>query len=163
PSPRPLAQPPAEFPQSADRVQVIVDVTETAPEDVKALKAAGLQIEIVNDRFHLVQGWIEAGAVSALAELEIVRSVSPAVPAEHNVGSVTSQGDGASRANLVRQLGYDGRGVVVGVISNGIDSLAVSQASGDLPSVVVPPDPRCRWGREDEGTAMLEIVHDLAP
>src|SRR5262249_55815470 len=38
-----------------------------------------------------------------------------------------------------------------------------SQASGDLPGVTVPPDPRCRRGSGDEGTAMLEIVHDLAP
>jgi subtilisin family serine protease len=162
-SAQPLAQPPAALPQDADRVQVIVDVTGTAPEDIKALEAAGLQVEIVNDRFHLVQGWIDPGALSSLAALDIVRSVSPALPAEHNVGSVTSQGDSASRANLVRQLGYDGRGVVVGVISNGIDSLAASQATGDLPSVVVPFDPRCHLGTGDEGTAMLEIVHDLAP
>jgi subtilisin family serine protease len=64
----------------------------------------------------------------------------------------------------VRQLGYDGSGVVVGVISTGIDSLAASQASGDLGVVTVPLDPRCRTRSGfDEGTAMLEIVHDLAP
>src|SRR4029453_11282299 len=77
--------------------------------------------------------------------------------------AVTTEGDLASRANLVRQLGYDGSGVVVGLISDGIDSLAASQASGNLPAVTVPPDPRCRRGSGDEGTAMLEIVHDLAP
>src|SRR4029453_18179074 len=31
------------------------------------------------------------------------------------------------------------------------------------PAVTVPPDPRCRRGSGDEGTAMLEIVHDFAP
>jgi hypothetical protein len=46
--------------------------------------------------------------------------------------------------------------VVVGVISGGIDSLANAQATGDLGAVTVPPG-------YDEGTAMLEIVHDLAP
>jgi subtilisin family serine protease len=145
------------------RLHVIVKVVDTASSTPAVLEAAGLEIEIVNDRFGLVQGWIADGAVPALADLAIVQSVSPAWPAEHSTGSVTSQGDHASRADLVRQLGYDGTGVVVGVISNGIDSVAASQASGDLGLVTVPLDPRCRTRSGDEGTAMLEIVHDLAP
>jgi subtilisin family serine protease len=145
------------------RLRVIVKVTGTASAHAGALAAAGFDIEIVNDRFRLVQGWIADGALPTLAELEFVESVSPAWPAEHSAGTVTSEGDRASRADLVRQLGYDGSGVVVGVISDGIDSLATSQVSGDLPTVTVPPDPRCRVRSGDEGTAMLEIVHDLAP
>jgi subtilisin family serine protease len=159
----PLVEPPAVPWRKNGRVRVIVKVTGTASAHTAALAATGLEIEIVNDRFGLVQGWIAEGAVPALADLEIVRSIDPAWPAEHSAGSVTSEGDGASRADLVRQLGYDGGGVVVGVISDGIDSLAASQATGDLPTVTVPPDPRCRRGSGDEGTAMLEIVHDLAP
>jgi len=147
----------------AGRSHVIVTVTGTTSPDTVALQAAGLEIEIVSDHFGLVQGWIGDGAVPALADLPIVQSISPAWPAEHRVGSVTSEGDHTSRADIVRQFGYDGTGVVVGVISDGIDSLAVSQATGDLPSVTVPPDPRCRRGSGDEGTAILEIVHDLAP
>jgi subtilisin family serine protease len=140
-----------------------VKVTGTASVHRPVLTAAGLEIEIVNDRYGLVQGWIAEGAVPTLAELEIVTSVSPAWPAERRTGSVTSEGDRASQADLVRQLGYDGGGVTIGVISDGIDSLMASQVSGDLPNVTVPPDPRCRQGSGDEGTAMLEIVHDLAP
>lgn len=147
----------------AGRARVLVKVTGTASAHTAALGAAGLDIEIVNDRFGLVQGWIADGAVATLAELEIVQSISPAWPAEHSAGTVTSEGDGASRSDLVRQLGHDGAGVVVGVISDGIESLAASQVSGDLPAVTVPPDTRCRRGSGDEGTAMLEIVHDLAP
>src|SRR5439155_305772 len=59
--------------------------------------------------------------------------------------------------------GYDGSGTVVGVISDGIDHAADAQATGDLPPVTVPADVRCRPGSGDEGTALLEIVHDLAP
>jgi subtilisin family serine protease len=159
----PLAESPETPWRKNGRVRVIVKVTGTASAHTAALQAAGLEIEIFNDRFRLVQGWVAEGAVPTLAELEIVRSIDPAWPAEHSAGAVTSEGDGASRADLVRQLGYDGSGVVVGVISNGIDSLAASQATGDLATVTVPPDPRCRRGSGDEGTAMLEIVHDLAP
>jgi subtilisin family serine protease len=145
------------------RLHVVVKIIGTASTSTVALQAAGLEVEIANDQFGLVQGWIAEAAVPALADLPIVQSVSPAWPAEHSTGSVTSQGDHASRADLVRQLGYDGSGVTVGAISDGIDSLVASQASGDLPSVTVPPDPRCRRGSGDEGTGMLEIVHDLAP
>jgi subtilisin family serine protease len=143
------------------RVHVIVRVAAPASAQVAALEAAGLETEVVSDRFGLVQGWIADGAVPALAALGSVRSVAPAWPARHGIGTVTSEGDHASRADLVRPLGHDGTGVTVGVISDGIDSLAASRASGDLPAVTVPP--RCRRGNGDEGTAMLEIVHDLAP
>jgi subtilisin family serine protease len=154
---------PADVPwHQAGRSHVIVTVTGTAVPDVRAVKTAGLEVEIVNDRFGLVQGWIADAAVPALADLDIVKAISPAWPAEHTVGSVTSEGDRASRADLVRQLGYDGTGVVVGVISGGIDSLANAQATGDLGAVTVPPGCQDTSGN-DEGTAMLEIVHDLAP
>src|SRR5262249_43619449 len=68
----------------------------------------------------------------------------------------------ASRADLVRAQGLDGSGVVVGVISDGIDNLRAAQQSGDLPDVNVP-NGGCRRGSGDEGTALLEIVHDVAP
>jgi len=50
--------------------------------------------------------------------------------------------------------------VRVGVISDGVDSMAAAQASGDLPATVTI---QTHGGSGDEGTAMLEIVHDLAP
>lgn len=79
-------------------------------------------------------------------------------------GSVVSQGDATHRANDVRnwlQPGPDGTGIKIGVLSNGVTSLAASQALGDLPAdVTVLPG---QTGTGDEGTAMLEIVHDLVP
>ena len=73
-----------------------------------------------------------------------------------------SEGDVTHRANLARStFGVSGAGIKVGVISDGVDSLASLQASGDLPAgVTVLPE---RAGDGDEGAAMLEIVHDLAP
>ncbi len=78
------------------------------------------------------------------------------------VGSATSEGDLTHRAALARQLsGSDGTGVRIGVLSDGVSSLAARQASGDLPAnvTVVVPGP----AGTEEGTAMLEIVHDIAP
>ncbi len=73
-----------------------------------------------------------------------------------------SEGDVTHRANLARStFGVTGAGVKVGVLSDGVDSLASLQASGDLPAVVtVLPG---QAGAGNEGAAMLEIVHDLAP
>lgn len=76
-------------------------------------------------------------------------------------GSQTSEGDKAHRADAGRvAFGVSGAGVKIGVLSNGVASLATSQAAGDLGTVTVLPG---QAGTGDEGTAMLEIVHDLAP
>ena len=74
----------------------------------------------------------------------------------------TSEGDVAHQATFARQMySVDGTGIVVGVLSDGVDSLADRQATGDLPPhVTILPG---QAGTGDEGTAMLEIVHDLAP
>jgi len=55
----------------------------------------------------------------------------------------------------------------IGVLSDGVTSLALSQATGDLPPTCGTPP--CitvlsgQTGSGDEGTAMLEIIHDMAP
>lgn len=75
-------------------------------------------------------------------------------------GSVHSAGDSILKTNELRELtGANGSGVIIGVISNGAKGLTESQESGDLPdNVIVLKD-----GRGSEGTAMMEIVHDIAP
>ena len=77
-------------------------------------------------------------------------------------GSVTSEGDVAHRAFSARgTFQINGTGVKIGVLSDGVANLAASQALGDLPpTVTVLPG---QVGTGDEGTAMLEIIHDLAP
>src|SRR5690606_17887528 len=73
-----------------------------------------------------------------------------------------SEGDVTHGADEARAFfGTNGSGVKVCVLSDGVDSLAALQASGDLPAVVdVLPG---QAGSGDEGSAMLEIIHDLAP
>jgi Subtilase family len=78
-----------------------------------------------------------------------------------NIGSVTSQGDVTHKAAAARAtFGIDGSGVKVGVLSDGVTHLSTSQATGNLGAVTVLAG---QTGSGDEGTAMLEIVHDLAP
>ncbi len=80
------------------------------------------------------------------------------------IGSVTSQCYITHGANQAVQLGYDGTGVKVGVLSDSATPARVAAliASGDLPPDVTVVPGQEGTG-EDEGTAIMEIVHDLAP
>jgi subtilase family protein len=81
--------------------------------------------------------------------------------AETGQGSRSSEGDVTHLAFAARGAYHvDGTGVKIGVLSDGVTNLAASQARGDLGAVTVLPG---QTGSGDEGTAMLEIVHDLAP
>jgi subtilisin-like proprotein convertase family protein len=76
-------------------------------------------------------------------------------------GPIDSEGDRAHNADSARNdIGVTGIGVKICALSDGIDSLATSQAAGELPAVDVLP---AEAGSGDEGTAMLEIIHDVAP
>src|SRR5262249_25104181 len=109
-----------------------------------------------------IRALVPLAQVEALAARKDVRFIQPAVTFRTNAGSVTSEGDVAHRANTARTtFGVDGTGVKVGVLSDSVDFLAASQASNDLgPVTVLPGQAGVGSG---EGTAMLEIVHDLAP
>jgi subtilisin family serine protease len=144
-------------------LHVYITVTSTAATDLRRLEDAGATIEILNPELRMMQAWVDEGAVPRVAALPFVRAIRPVHPAGHRAGAVTSLGDAAARADLVRAMGYEGAGITVGVISDGIDSVPASQVSGDVGTVTVPADGRCTRGRGHEGTAILEIVHDLAP
>ena len=77
------------------------------------------------------------------------------------LGNVVSQADIAHRSAVYRGLtGVTGAGIKIGVLSDGVTNLAVSQSTGDLGPVTVLPG---QTGAGDEGTAMLELIHDIAP
>ena len=82
-----------------------------------------------------------------------------------NPSPVNTAGDIAHRANEARDFfGINGAGVKVGVLSDSVDFLDQVQAAGNLPEVTVLPG-QSGLGEENtgEGTAMLEIVHSIAP
>ena len=108
--------------------------------------------------------------LSAVPLLESVASLQFARLAHRimSVGDVTTQGDHVMGSDAARTThGVDGAGVKVGVLSDSFDCLggaADDKASGDLPATVtvLQEDPGCSSGT-DEGRAMLQIVHDVAP
>ena len=109
----------------------------------------------------VVQAWVKPSLVDSIASLDSVSSVGLPSYGRARTGSVTSEGDTVLKAALARsQFGITGAGVKVGVISDGVDSMAAAKATGDLPASI---DVGLNNTGGDEGTAMLEIVYDLAP
>ncbi|HTU68003.1 MAG TPA: proprotein convertase P-domain-containing protein [Steroidobacteraceae bacterium] len=125
---------------------------------------------------HLTYDQRVANAQAALKELAEARAngesaaklapanAQAADTAEPNAGSVNSGGGAAHGTDRARKFyGVDGTGVIVGVLSDSDDFKEASIASGDLPAdTFTIPGQSGRPG-SGEGTAIMEIVHDLAP
>ncbi len=135
---------------------------------------------IINNGPHIyiITGYFPINNLSQLNGYPGIQYVRPLYPPLNNVGQVTSQGDITMRSNNVRdRFGLDGEGVKVGVLSDSYNALGAAQADvneGDLPGVntagSVNPNPEpvqivadLTGAGHDEGRAMLQIVHDVAP
>ena len=85
-----------------------------------------------------------------------------AIPKSDAIGNVVYPANViAHGADLVQQAGILGSGVKVCVLSDGVTSLASEVAAGRLPAGVDVVSGQA--GSGDEGTAMLEIIHQMAP
>src|SRR5262245_62002604 len=156
-----VAAPP---PLGADgTLPVYLECAPLGASELQKLEQAGVRIERIETARGRVQARVDPSALETLAGFWWVRAIRTVDRAVVRAGSVTTEGDAASRADALRTQGLDGTGVVVGVISDGIDSVRDAQATNDLPDVQVPNDLRCQKGAGNEGTALLEIVHDVAP
>ena len=99
--------------------------------------------------------------IDRVQTITALRSALNSDGAIQSVGSTATQGDWKHNANTARaSYSVNGDGVKIGVLSDGVTNLLASQALGDLGPVTVLPG---QTGSGDEGTAMLEIIHDLAP
>ncbi|MCH8993373.1 MAG: S8 family serine peptidase [Chloroflexi bacterium] len=148
-------------------VQVYVIVDSASADTTEALAALGARIERVDTEHGIVQAQAPVGSLRQIADLPGVSRVRLPDYAFVNHGSIETEGDAIMNSDDVRSsFGVDGSGFTVGVISDGVGGLADAQASGDLPAVdtttcnVVAAAPDAAGA---EGTAMLEIVHDIAP
>ena len=160
---------------SSDPLVTLIDnsvvVDAVASGDANALKtdleSLGMQHAVAFGR--IVSGELPVSVLASAARLATLQFAQPAT-ALLNVGSVTSQGDQAMRSNVARaSFGVDGTGVKVGVLSDSFNCLggaAADMASGDLSAVIVIQEISSCSGPStgsDEGRAMLQIVHDVAP
>ena len=160
-----------DIPAAGDDILIDARATADGADLMQRLLALGLQGG--SQYGDVVSGRLPLSAVETALELPGLRSMTATQPPIRNVGSITSQGDVALRADLARaSYLVDGTGVTVGVISDSYDTLGGASAdiaSGDLPAagVTVLNGESTYCGTLifciDEGRAMLQIIHDLAP
>ena len=116
----------------------------------------------------IVFGYFPIDRLNELRNVKTLHMTRPAYPAFTNAGRVTSQGDSVMRADKARKdFGVTGAGSKVGVLSDSYNSLggaAAGVVSNDLPpNVQVLREIPAIYRGSDEGRAMAEIVHDVAP
>lgn len=158
--------------------QVVVEVAATSLDTVDALIAdlEALGLEQGESWGVMISGILPIAAIDDLASLDSLQFARPVYTPVTSVGSVTSQATASMNTDLVlAQYGVDGSGVTVGVLSDSYNKLggaAADVASGDLPGTDNPlgyTDPvqvlqdNPLSGNTDEGRAMLQLVHDVAP
>lgn len=171
------------------QVDVSYDCTKSAP--TAALSAAGLTIATVVKLPPLcvAEGWSAPADLPRISAVAGVTGVKRPAYVSHrhplppgNIGIVPSsplrsqkaQGASGIDANgvsimhadkFVAQTGIRGAGVLVGVQSTGVTSLALIQGRGELPGnvQVFYPSGQSSPPVGDEGTALMEEIHTVAP
>lgn len=148
-----------------------------------ALRGAGAEVIAVSGRYQTVTVAVRPADLPAVGAVPRVGAVTeiltPILRGADCGGSVRSEGDAQLNAPQARAaLGIDGSGVTVGVLSDSFDrdAGAVTHAAGDVASGDLPgPGSPCgsttavgnlddsETAGADEGRAMAQIVHDLAP
>lgn len=161
------------------RMLVDARLANTSPEVLDALRAAGARVTFVDEKMHTATLAVEPADLNAVAAAtpavisirEIPRPMTNAVCPS---GTFVSEGVTQLKAALARsQFSVDGTGVTVGVMSDSYDRLggAVTDVTnGELPGTTNPCGHTTPVGNlaegpsgADEGRAMAQIVHDVAP
>ncbi|NUO80557.1 S8 family serine peptidase [candidate division KSB1 bacterium] len=149
------------------RMRLALRVHEISAALLAKLHALGFAIEATTQtlnisRAHqLMTGWLPFDKIKAVAVLPEIFHIRPVDRPLTQTGEVLTAGDAILGANAGRAtFNVSGAGQKVGVLSDGVNHLSTAQASQDLPASVQVLNNRVGG---DEGTALLEIIHDLAP
>lgn len=164
---------------SANRAIVNVKLDGTQPlGDVRSrLEALGLTVSAVRDDGSVISARLPLSQVRAAAKTPGVRSVALVRRPIRRVGKITSQGAALLHSDDLNAQGYTGAGITVGVISDSFNvttpNAADDAAAGDLPGagnpngdnqpVYVLAEGARNADNTDEGRALLQIIHDVAP
>lgn len=174
---------PASLTRQGNGVVAEVRFDQGAAAGAESLRAAGAAVLDVSRRYQtvtVVAAPAELPAVAAVAGVAGVTEVlAPIVRGVDCGGLARSEGDSQlGAANARAGWGVDGSGVTVGIVSDSFDRRAgaATHAAGDVASGDLPgPGSPCGSAQPvgllsdplssgtDEGRAMAQIVHDLAP
>ena len=160
---KPFEQP-ANFEESINEGTVYVYVYLKEGNSTSIINNISEEITDRDEKNHIAVVWVKVKNLEVLASLDGVRTIRTVMPPIKRTGSINTEGDAIHQTSDVRTtFGENGTGVRVGIISDGVNTHSTAQTSGDLPQdgsgLTVLSD---TYGG-DEGTAMLEIVHDMVP
>jgi hypothetical protein len=148
-------------------VEVYLYVSTLTPETLQVLDQYGVQVLQSDPLSGIVYAIVPIEALETIAALPFVRWISQPSYSVLRTGSVTSEGDVVLRAKELRDnLGVDGSGVRIGIISDSLTNIQAAVANGDLPAdltIVNGKDGSTDPDATNEGRALAEIIHDLAP
>ncbi|HEY3189146.1 MAG TPA: S8 family serine peptidase [Solirubrobacteraceae bacterium] len=138
--------------------------TRDAADATQAVEALGGSVRA---RYRgLLEALVPPGALDELAARGAVAYVG--VPARPQPAAVLDEGVAVTGADAWQTIGMTGKGVKIAIIDVGFKGWQAQQLAGELPAAVATKD-FCTPGRfdgldaDDHGTAVAEIVHDMAP
>ncbi len=95
------------------------------------------EVEDRDEENHIAVAWVPLESLETVASLAEVRNIQTVLPPFVRQGNTVSEGDSILNSSRLRELyGVNGTGIKIGIISDGVDNLGNTQATGDLPSDV---------------------------
>lgn len=168
----------------ADKANVILDkdyiqieAFANSPAQGAALERALVEMGLKNPiRYkHVINGMFPINDIIKTSDISSMRHITHVMPPNLNVGAVDNQADQAMLTDVIKdRFGINGTGKKIGILSDSYNTLAgeaAGIASGDLPGpgnpngFTTPIENLSEFTGTgiDEGRAMAELVHDIAP